>query len=99
MSRPEKPINLAAGPVAEFACRLRELRAAAGGATYRAMAENVHYSAAVLSRAANGTALPAWPVVKAYVYACGGDEAEWRVRWDDLQTAVVDIGRGSRAVG
>ncbi|WTG87047.1 hypothetical protein OH807_05375 [Kitasatospora sp. NBC_01560] len=34
-----------------------------------------------LYEAASGSRLPSWPTTRAYVQACGGDEAEWRLRW------------------
>ncbi|WP_030194814.1 hypothetical protein [Streptomyces sp. NRRL S-87] len=82
MGRQEKPLDPGDGPVAEFAVALRELRRAAGGPTYAAMARRAGaYSVATLSRAAAGDQLPTLPVVLAYAAACGGDPALWRARW------------------
>ncbi|WP_073501214.1 ATP-binding protein [Actinacidiphila paucisporea] len=77
----------AAGPVAEFAARLRDLRQSAGGPSYRTMARAAHYSAATLARAADGSALPTLDVALAYVEACGGDSAAWREQWRHVSTA------------
>ncbi|MFF0200054.1 helix-turn-helix domain-containing protein [Streptomyces sp. NPDC005017] len=81
MGRPEKPVDASGGAVAEFASRLRRLRAEAGGPTYRDMAKAAMYSASVLSSAANGHRLPTLQVALAYAAACGGDREEWRRRW------------------
>jgi hypothetical protein len=79
--RPERAIDPRTGPVAQFADGLRELRRSAGSPTYRQMAEEVHYSAAALARAASGTSLPTLDLALAYVTACGGDQDAWRARW------------------
>ena len=42
------------GPLAQFAGRLRGLRAAAGSPTYRQLASATNFSAATLARAASG---------------------------------------------
>lgn len=81
MGRRERPLDAAEGPVAEFACALRELRHKAGSRTYRAMADREHYSAATLAQAAAGVRLPTLAVVLAYVRACDGDPEEWTERW------------------
>jgi hypothetical protein len=78
--RPENPLDLAAGPVPQFASGLRDLKAATE-LSYRAMATRAHYSAPALSTAANGRQLPTWEVTEAYVKVCGGDVEEWRERW------------------
>lgn len=82
--RPEKPLDPAAGPEAEFALSLRKLRADAGSPSYRAMEKEAHYSASVLSEAASGKKVPPWDVVKAYIRACAGDPAGWRRRWESV---------------
>ena len=46
------------------------------------MAKRVPYSASTLARAASGDSLPHRDLALAYVRACGGDEDEWRSRWD-----------------
>ncbi|WP_107307818.1 helix-turn-helix domain-containing protein, partial [Streptomyces caniscabiei] len=77
MGRPERPLDPAAGPVQRLAHELRELRRAAGGPSYRAMAEDAGFSATTLSQAAAGERLPSLAVVQGYVRACGGDPADW----------------------
>jgi hypothetical protein len=81
MGRPEKPVNTAGGPVAQFASELRKLRAQAGNPTYREMAKSAMFSSSVLSSAASGNRMPSLPVTLAFVIACGGDEELWRQRW------------------
>ncbi|MEU1879744.1 hypothetical protein ABZ470_20720 [Streptosporangium sp. NPDC020072] len=81
MGRSETPLDPTAGVVQRFAYELRKLRQEAGGPTYREMADRAGYSVSVLSRAASGQRLASWPVVEAYVRACGGDVADWRTRW------------------
>ncbi|WP_219154545.1 response regulator [Amycolatopsis sp. TNS106] len=73
------------GPVAEFAAELRALRRSAGTPTYRTLARRANYSITVLSQAAAGIAVPAWPVVKAFVAACGGEPSEWEHRWQAMR--------------
>jgi len=94
MGRPEKPLRTDGGPVAEFAVRLRALRRGAGCPSYRSLATVAHYSAAVLSRAADGTRLPTWNVTSAYVRACRGQVPQWRAEWERAQ-ASVRAGDGS----
>lgn len=81
MGRPERPIDPAAGPAAEFAAELRKLREKAGRPNYRELARRASFSVTVLSEAAGGRCLPTLPVVRGYVQACGGDVAEWEERW------------------
>ncbi|MFE7135339.1 hypothetical protein ACFVIM_31215 [Streptomyces sp. NPDC057638] len=81
MGRRERPVDPTAGPVQRFACELRGLRRAAGGATYRDLAARAGYSAVTLARAAGGERLPSLPVTLAYAGACGGDLTEWELRW------------------
>lgn len=83
MGRPERPITTSQDAVRRLAIDLRALRKAAGAPTYRAMAEQVHFSASALSQAANGQRLPTLAVVQAFVAACGGDREEWTRRWHD----------------
>ena len=81
MGRPEKPVNKAAGRVAQFAGELRQLRALAGNPTYREMARSAMFSPSVLSSAASGNRMPSLPVMLAFVNVCGGEEEVWRQRW------------------
>ncbi|MFF3373661.1 hypothetical protein ACFYXF_12030 [Streptomyces sp. NPDC002680] len=83
MGRPERPVDPEAGPVQRLAHELRELRRAAGGPSYRTMAEAAGFSATTLSDAAAGKRLPSLSVVQGYVRACGGDPGEWETRWKD----------------
>ncbi|WP_168211460.1 response regulator [Actinosynnema sp. ALI-1.44] len=87
MPRRENPIDESQGPRAFLAARLRELRADAGGLSYREMSARTHYSASVLSQAAAGVNLPSWPVVRAFVEACGGDVHEWELLWQRVSKA------------
>jgi tetratricopeptide (TPR) repeat protein len=86
----------AAGPLADFAHALREVRREAGEPSYRRLAQAAHFSAATLARAADGRALPSLEVTLAYVGACRGDVAEWRQRWqavDRLLRPAPESGR------
>src|SRR2546430_13353445 len=83
MGRTESPLDPTTGPLAAFAHELRELRHAAGGPSYRALARRAGYSAAALSAAAGGATLPSLSVTLAYVGACGGPTDEWAERWCD----------------
>ncbi|WP_045558613.1 WD domain, G-beta repeat protein [Streptomyces sp. FxanaA7] len=87
MGRPERPLDPAAGPVQRLAHELRELRRAAGGPSYRAMAEDAGFSATTLSQAAAGERLPSLAVVQGYVRACAGDPADWEPRWREADAA------------
>ncbi|MFG2169305.1 NACHT and WD repeat domain-containing protein [Micromonospora chersina] len=53
------------------------------------MARRAHYSVSTLAEAAKGDRLPSEEVTLAYVAACGGDLAEWRVRWSAVAAAVA----------
>ncbi|MGJ5895421.1 nSTAND1 domain-containing NTPase [Streptomyces niveiscabiei] len=79
--RPELPVDPEAGPVQRLAHELRELRRAAGGPAYRAMAKQAGFAATTLSQAASGERLPSWPVVEGYARACGGDPALLEPLW------------------
>jgi Novel STAND NTPase 1/Helix-turn-helix domain/WD domain, G-beta repeat len=81
VGRPERPIDLDDGPVAEFAAGLRRLRERAGRPSYRELAQRASFSTTVLSEAAGGRVLPTLPVTLAYVRACGADAREWERRW------------------
>ena len=101
MGRPEHALDAHGGALAQLAQALRELRAEAG-LTYREMARLSGRGASTLSKAAAGDALPAWPVVAAYVRGCGGDLREWEERWravaDEQDRQVVPRGRGRGTV-
>jgi hypothetical protein len=86
MPRRPSPVDPAHGPAARFACELRRLRDDAGTPTYRALAEQTHFSKATLAAAAGGHRLPTLDVTLAYAQACGGDIDEWRKRWSQART-------------
>ncbi|WP_347602580.1 helix-turn-helix transcriptional regulator [Acrocarpospora sp. B8E8] len=79
--------------MAAFACALRDLRRWAGAPSYREMAQKAHFSVTALSQAAAGGRLPSWEVTAAYVIACGGDEQEWRWRWEAAATPIIGTGQ------
>jgi hypothetical protein len=81
MGRPERPLDLTAGPIAAFAHELRMLRNQAGNASYRELARAAHFAPSVLSSAASGRRLPTLAVTLAFVSACGGDLHAWERRW------------------
>ncbi|WP_428849260.1 nSTAND1 domain-containing NTPase [Streptomyces scabiei] len=92
--RPEVPVDPAASPVRRFAFELRELRAEAGGITYRSLARRAGFSVTTLSQAAAGERLPTLAVTLAYVGACGGDLTEWEARWKETVTQSATDGAG-----
>ncbi|MEU4893373.1 helix-turn-helix transcriptional regulator [Streptomyces sp. NPDC044780] len=72
-----------ADPAVELAQWLRSLRRQAG-LTYQRMARKTPaagFAPATLWRAARGTSVPRWPVVAAFVTACGGELAQARRMW------------------
>ncbi|MEV7927909.1 MULTISPECIES: hypothetical protein [unclassified Kitasatospora] len=72
-----------------LAADLRRLRLGAGQPSFRTMAKTAgSISHTTLHEAASGSRLPSWTTTRAYVRACGGDEAEWHRRW----TAAADEG-------
>ncbi|MER5429439.1 hypothetical protein [Streptomyces sp. NPDC002588] len=85
MGRPERPVDPEAGPVQRLAHGLRELRKAAGGPSYRAMATAAGFSATTLSQAAAGERLPSLDAVLGYARACGADPGEWEARWKEAE--------------
>src|SRR5436305_5197821 len=89
VGRSETPLDPTTGPLAVFAHELRQLRRAAGAPSYRALARRAGYSAAALSAAAGGTALPSLSVTLAYVGACGGSTDEWAQRWRELEAKLA----------
>ncbi|QIS10088.1 hypothetical protein [Nocardia arthritidis] len=84
MPRRDRPLAGDNGPLMQFAADLRRLREKAGKPTYRQLGQRAHYSAGVLSTAANGLKLPTLAVTLAYVDACGGDTEQWRARWFEV---------------
>lgn len=99
MGRPEKPVNIAGGLIAQFAGELRLLRAQAGNPTYREMARSAMFSSSVLSSAASGNRMPSLPVTLAFVVACGGDEQVWRERWLAVSSGTTRAPARGRAAG
>lgn len=93
MSRPERPLDPADGPLAAFASQLRELRSSAGSPTYLSMQRRTGRSRTALSEAAGGDHLPSWETVEAYVVACDGDIRWWLDYWHETQDQV----RGDRS--
>ncbi|WP_246257199.1 NBR1-Ig-like domain-containing protein [Amycolatopsis anabasis] len=78
--------------IAQFAAELRRLRAAAGDPSFRKMAEVSGYvSRTTLHEAAQGVRMPSWDTTREFVRACGGDEAEWKARWQRLQDGPEDL--------
>lgn len=81
--RPELSLDAGSGPEARFGAALRQLRENAGRPTYRELAARpgVHFSASVLSTAANGKKLPRWDHVRAYVIACEGEDCAGAIKY------------------
>ncbi|KOV81253.1 hypothetical protein [Nocardia sp. NRRL S-836] len=92
MPRRERPLDAGDSAVLAFARELRALRERAGRPTYRELSALTHYSEAALSQAAAGRRLPTLQVTLAYVRACGGNEEDWRRRWQEI-SAAEDPGR------
>jgi transcriptional regulator with XRE-family HTH domain len=67
----------------DLADELHRLRRAAR-LTLEEMALRAHYSRTTLGMAEQGHRLPTWPVVEAYVAACGGDLEYFRQRWQEV---------------
>lgn len=83
MSRSSSPADTA-DPVSALAAQLNELRNRSR-MSYRMLSAKTNYSRSTLASAVGGDRLPSWSVVAAYVRACGGDEPEWRARWDEAR--------------
>ncbi|MGV9264784.1 hypothetical protein ACWDRR_09000 [Kitasatospora sp. NPDC003701] len=80
-----KPEGVSQAPTAaeHLATDLRRLRLEAGQPSFRIMARTAgSISHTTLYEAASGSRLPSWPTTRAFVRACGGDEAEWHRRWN-----------------
>ncbi|MFE2723106.1 hypothetical protein [Kitasatospora sp. NPDC059327] len=80
-----KPEGAAPAPTAAecLAAELRQLRLDAGRPSFRIMARTAgSISHTTLYEAASGARLPSWPTTRAFVRACGGDEADWHRRWN-----------------
>lgn len=85
MGRQQRPLDPAAGPVQSFAAELRELREQAGNPKYLQMARHTGKSRTALAEAAGGDHLPTWETAAAFVTACRGDPAAWRVKWEQVR--------------
>ncbi|WP_433121947.1 helix-turn-helix domain-containing protein [Micromonospora sp. CA-246542] len=99
IGRPEKPLDPAAGPVAQFAYSLRRLRHEVGSPSYRTLANRTYYSVSALSVAASGSRFPSWACAEAYVRACGvGDDdiVHWHRRWSAVDEHVRAQRRAQR---
>uniref|UniRef100_A0AAU2UXA6 Novel STAND NTPase 1 domain-containing protein n=1 Tax=Streptomyces sp. NBC_00003 TaxID=2903608 RepID=A0AAU2UXA6_9ACTN len=94
MPRPERPLDLDAGPLTRFAADLRKLREAAGRPPYRALAKIAHYSSTTLSDAAGGHTLPSLGVTLSFVEACQGDRREWESRWHAVAAEIAASEQG-----
>jgi transcriptional regulator with XRE-family HTH domain len=84
--RPEKPIRVSGGALAELAEELRRLRKQAR-LTYRHLADEAGFAPATLTAAASGGQLPSWPVVRAWAGACHGEEQAIRCLYERACTA------------
>jgi len=82
--RPEKPIDVTAGPLARLAGELRRLR---GTRTLRQLSEETGLSITTLRAAAAGERLPTWPVTQKFAAACSGGEDAVRGLWEDACAA------------
>lgn len=90
MGNKEKPITWD-GPVADFATRLRAVRAEVG-LTFRQMARRSNYTYTVFSAASGGVKLPSWDVTREYLKACGVDEGEfhtWQAQWAAARSHIM----------
>ncbi|WP_330441339.1 hypothetical protein OHB44_33400 (plasmid) [Micromonospora sp. NBC_00821] len=99
IGRPEKPLDPAAGPVAQFAYSLRRLRHEVGSPSYRTLASRTYYSVSTLSIAASGGRFPSWACAEAYIRACGvsGDDiVHWHRRWSAVNEHVRAQRRAQR---
>lgn len=84
---------------ARFLHELRALRDTAG-LDHAELAAKAHYPTDLMQAAEAGPALPDWPVISAYVRACGGMATEWEDRWRSLtDTANAASGLPVRAAG
>jgi hypothetical protein len=79
----------ASNSIIEFAAELRELRVEAGNPSFRQMAgASGSISHTTLHEAAAGSRFPSWETTREFVKACGGDETEWRARWERARDAI-----------
>ena len=87
MGRPQGPLDRDGSPVRELAFWLRDLRSQSG-LTYQQLGSRAHYATSTVQAATAGHRLPTWRVVRAFVRACGGDEAAWQAYWAQIKRAL-----------
>jgi len=87
MGRPQSPLERDGSPRREFAFWLRDLRARSG-LTYEQLARVSNYATSTMQDAAAGQRLPTLPVVRAFVRACGDDEAKWETYWTQIRRII-----------
>lgn len=87
MGRPQSPLERDGSPRREFAFWMRDLRARSG-LTYEQLARISNYATSTMQDAAAGQRLPTLPVVRAFVRACGGDEAAWERYWIQIRRII-----------
>lgn len=76
--------------IAEFADELHCLRVSAGSPSFRKMAGlSGCISHTTLAEAEKGLRLPSWETTQEFVKACGGNEADWRARWESAKKDVT----------
>ncbi|WP_412539019.1 NBR1-Ig-like domain-containing protein [Longispora sp. K20-0274] len=81
------------GDAVRWARMLRELRSAAGNPSFRAMAgRSGRISHTTLYEAASGSRFPSWETTREFVRVCGGDEPEWRARWERARSGNLETG-------
>lgn len=81
--------------ITEFADELHRLRAGAGSPSFRKMASlSGCISHTTLAEAEKGLRFPSWETTQEFVKACGGDEADWRARWEGIKK---DLAPGASA--
>jgi hypothetical protein len=77
--------------IADFIDDLRRLRQDAGQPSLRKMSETAHYSHTALSGVLSGGRLPSLDLTLAFVRACGGDEDQWRERWQQANARINPV--------
>ena len=70
-----------ADPRAEFHDALRRLYQSAGAPPLRTISRHAHVSASTVSDLLRGARLPSWDITASVVRFLGGEEPEWRERW------------------
>lgn len=89
MPRPEAVERPA--PLEEFMAELKRLREQAGAPSFRRMAATSGaVSHATLHLTITGRRLQPWETVREFVRACGGDEAQWHARWQEVSLALSE---------